>query len=70
MSRPAFIDIAGKRLLWRDVLALRRAQLAAAARTEQPALFTLRDDHRPAGERSAAERYREPNLFTFRERSG
>jgi hypothetical protein len=36
---------------------------------EQPALFTLREDHRPAGERNAAERYSEPNLFTALERS-
>jgi hypothetical protein len=36
---------------------------------QQPALFILRDDHRPAGERDAAERYREPSLFTALERS-
>ena len=36
---------------------------------QQPALFTLREDHRPAGERNAAERYREPSLFTMLERS-
>jgi hypothetical protein len=29
----------------------------------------LREDHRPAGERDAAERYREPSLFTALERS-
>jgi hypothetical protein len=36
---------------------------------QQPALFPLREDHRPAGERDAAERYREPNLFTALDRS-
>jgi hypothetical protein len=31
---------------------------------EQPTLFPLRDDCRPTGERSAAERYRKPSLFS------
>jgi hypothetical protein len=35
----------------------------------QPALFTLREDHRPTGERGAAERYSEPSLFAVLERS-
>jgi len=63
---PRFIEIDGRRYLWRDLVALRRAQATPA--TEQPALFALRDDHRPAGERDAAERYREPSLFTVLER--
>ena len=61
MARFRFIDIEGRRYLWRDLVALRRAQAKPAS--EQPALFELRDDHRPAGERDAAERYREPSLF-------
>jgi len=32
-------------------------------RPEQPTLFELHEDHRPPGERSAAERYCEPSLF-------
>jgi len=48
-------------------VALRRAQVTPVP--EQPALFTLREDHRPAGERNAAGRYSEPNLFTALERS-
>jgi hypothetical protein len=36
---------------------------------QQPALFILREDHRPAGERTVAERYREPSLFTVLERT-
>ena len=67
MALPRFIDIDGRRYLWRDLVALRRSQATPAA--EQPALFTLREDHRPAGERNAAERYSEPNLFTALERS-
>jgi hypothetical protein len=41
-------------------VALRRAQATPAP--EQPTLFTLHDDHRPA-----AERYRESSLFTVLE---
>jgi hypothetical protein len=48
-------------------VALRRAQATPAA--VQPALFTLLEDHRPAVERDAAERYSEPSLFTVLERS-
>ena len=59
MSLPRFIEIEGRRFLWRDLVTLRRAQ--AQPRAEQPVLFELREDHRPPGERSAAERYREPS---------
>ena len=68
MALPRFIEIDGRRYLWRDLVALRRAQATPAE--EQPALFALREDHRPAGERSAGERYSEPSLFTVLERSG
>jgi len=62
MALPRYIEIDGRRYLWRDLLALRRAQATPAER--QPTLFPLREDYRPAGERNAAERYREPSLFT------
>lgn len=65
MSLPISIDIDGRRYFWRDLVALRHAQ--ATPKAEQPTLFPLIEDHRPAGERSAAERYREPSLFTFLE---
>lgn len=70
MASPAFIEIGGKRIPWRDVLALRREQRKAAAKVAQPALFELREDCRPAGDRNAGERYREPTLFTRLEREG
>jgi hypothetical protein len=63
MALPRFIEIDDR---WRDLVALRGAQ---AARVEQPTLFSLREDHRPAGERNASERYSEPNLFTALELS-
>jgi hypothetical protein len=66
MPLPRFIEIDGRRYLWRDLVALRRAQEKPAA--QQPALFALRDDHRPAGERNAEDRYSEPSLFTVLER--
>jgi hypothetical protein len=66
MSLPRFIDIDGRRYLWRDLVTLRQAQ--AQPRAEQPALFELREDHRPPGERNAGDRYCEPCLFTQLER--
>jgi hypothetical protein len=63
MPLPRFIDIDGRRYLWRDLVALRRAQ--AIPKAEQPALFPLREDCRPPAERNAAGRYREPTLFTM-----
>jgi hypothetical protein len=65
MAFPKFIDIDGKRYLWRDVLQLRREQLKAFARAEQPPLFALRLDQRPEHQRTAAGRYREPSLFAW-----
>ena len=33
-------------------------------KTQQPALFELKDDRRSVAERTAAGRYREPSLFS------
>jgi hypothetical protein len=64
MSRPAFVEIDGKRYLWRDILEARRAQIAAARRAEQLALFDdLIEDSRPPSQRRADGRYSEPMLF-------
>ena len=65
MPAPRFIEIDGKRYLWRDIIKLRQEQRAAARRGEQPALFELHEDCRPATERTAAGRYLEPSLFTL-----
>jgi hypothetical protein len=62
--KPKFIEIEGKRLLWRDVLKLRREQVEAAARNQQPALFELKEDSRPASHRTASGRLAEPSLFS------
>jgi hypothetical protein len=59
-----FIEIDGKRHLWRDLLQLRREQRKALAQARQPALFEVKDDRRPTAERTASGRYREPSLFS------
>jgi hypothetical protein len=65
MPRPRFVDIDGRRYLWRDLVQIYRAQ--REPRQEQPTLFPLHDDRRPPGDRNAGERYREPSLFAWRE---
>jgi hypothetical protein len=51
MSRAPFIVIDGRLYRWKDILELRRAQLAAAG--VALALFaTLHDDRRPPAERT------------------
>ena len=62
MSFPKTIEINGARVPWRELLRLRREQ-RKAARTSQPALFELKDDARPASQKTAAGRYSEPTLF-------
>jgi hypothetical protein len=70
MSNPKFIEIDGKRLLWRDVLQLRREQKQASANAIQPSLFELQEDRRPLSDRTAAGRYLEPSLFTLLDEEG
>jgi hypothetical protein len=63
MALPRFIEIDGRRYLWRDIVELRKQQLRERRRAEQPALFELIDDSRPPSQRTAAGRYSEPMLF-------
>jgi hypothetical protein len=67
MSRDAVI-IEGRAYSWRALCELRKAQMEArrAAQGSQPALFELKDDRRPAAERTATGRYREPNLLEWK----
>lgn len=59
---PRYITIEGRQYLWREIVNLRREQVRAAAKPAQPLLFDdLKTDHRPPGERTAAERYNEPS---------
>jgi hypothetical protein len=57
------IEIDGKRYVWQDILRLRRAQLEADRCMQQPTLFELQNDRRPASQQSTAGRYQEPMLF-------
>ena len=59
---PASIVIDGKLYLWRDILKLRREQ-RKAARQPQLTLFELKEDTRPASQRTAEGRLTEPLLF-------
>lgn len=67
MKAPDTIVIDGRAYSWRALCEQRRAQLEAwhAAHPRQPALFPMKDDARPAAERTAAGRYREPTLLAL-----
>ena len=56
------VEINGVRMLWRDVLKLRREQ-QKAERQPQPTLFELQSDRRPVTQKTATERYLNPSLF-------
>ncbi len=63
MARLRFIDIDGKRYLWRDILRMRTEQRRDHAAAQQLALFELKQDCRPSAARTAAGRNLEPSLF-------
>ena len=60
MAKPDILIVDGHALSWQRLCDLRRQQLEAWKKTEgrQPALFELRDDHRPPADRTATGRYR------------
>jgi hypothetical protein len=62
MSRTV-IYIDGKPHLWSELLKLRREQRKAARQPDQETLFPLKEDSRPASQRSASGRYEQPLLF-------
>ena len=77
MARPRFIIIDGKRVLWSRLLEQGRTLLAETKQAaklladhsrnahagDQPTLFVVKDDSRPAVSRRADGRYRQPGLF-------
>ena len=67
MAKPDTLIVNGHALSWQRLCELRRQQLEAwkLSQPQQPALFELKDDCRPAAERTAAGRYQEPTLFSF-----
>ena len=64
MALSKFIEIDSKRILWTDVLKLRRPQQEAAQARQLP-LFEMREDARPTAERTAAGRFLEPTLLSY-----
>jgi hypothetical protein len=65
VAKPDTLILDGHAYSWQAVCEARRRQLEAwrAAQARQLALFELRDDCRPAAERTPAGRYLEPTLF-------
>lgn len=65
MEKPDTLIVDGHAFSWQRLVELRHAQLEAwrAEQMRQPTLFELKEDCRPEAERTAAGRYREPNLF-------
>jgi hypothetical protein len=66
MAKPEIVIVDGHAFSWQRLCELRRQQLEArqAAPPRQLSLFQLKDDCRPATERTAAGRYAEPTFFT------
>jgi hypothetical protein len=64
MTKPDIILIGGHAYRWQEICELRgQLETWKAAQSRQLALFELKDDRRPAAERTAAGRYAEPTLF-------
>jgi hypothetical protein len=65
MAKSDTILIDGRAYSWTEICELRRRQLEArkASQGRQLALFELKDDSRPASERTASGRYLEPSLL-------
>lgn len=59
--RPVFIVIDGKRIAWRDILRMRIEQ--RRQQPQQPTLFPLKDDTKPASQSTAVGRYTKRLLF-------
>jgi hypothetical protein len=58
-----YIEIDGKRYEWKRLRELRRQQVCEAQRIQQLTSFELKDDTRPASQRTAEGRLIEPMLF-------
>lgn len=65
MAKPDTLIVDGHALSWQRICDLRRQQLEAwrLAQARQLALFELKEDSRPAAERTAAGRYEQPGLL-------
>ena len=69
MARTSILLIDGKPYRWSDLIRLRKEQLAASRMERQPVLFPdLPYDRRPAYERTASDRHRQPSFCTLLDR--
>jgi hypothetical protein len=57
-----YIVIEGKRYVWKEILRLRREQIQATHK-RQLVLFEMKDDCRPASQKTVDGRFSEPPLF-------
>ena len=69
MPKPDTLVVDGHAFSWQRLAELRRQQLQEwkGAQARQLTLFELKDDSRPAIERTADGRYQEPTLFVATE---
>ena len=58
-----YVLIDNKRYEWKEILRLRREQTRDQRPVQQPTLFEVRNDSRPASQQTARGRYEEPTLF-------
>jgi hypothetical protein len=72
VTRHDIIILEGRAYSWQQLCTLRRQQVEArrAASGRQLALFELKEDCRPASERTASDRFREPSLLTLLNKEG
>jgi len=65
VAKPDTLVVDGHGFSWQRLCELRRQQLETwrSAQAQQPALFELKDDCRPASERTASGRYEEPTFL-------
>jgi hypothetical protein len=67
VAKPDTLVLDGHAYRWQTLCGLRRQQLEIwrASQARQLALFELKDDCRPAAERTAAGQYEQPTLLTW-----
>jgi hypothetical protein len=72
MAKPDTLIVDGHAFSWQRLCELRRQQLEAwrAMQARQPALFELKEDYRPAVERTASARYMQPTLLELIRQGG
>jgi hypothetical protein len=64
-----YVWIDNKPYEWKEILRLRRQQIEAERRAQQPRLFELRDDLRPASQQTGVDAMRSPRCLMWTEMS-